>query len=67
METYAPAARQESVRLFHVILVEEGYFLGQYGVPQAFLLAPIDSDIFVYPPAGLSRPSLETSKSPLRG
>jgi hypothetical protein len=49
-ETYAPAARQESVRLFHIVLVEEGYFLGQYDVPQAFLLAPIDSDIFVYPP-----------------
>jgi hypothetical protein len=53
-ETYAPAARQESVRLFHIILVEEGYFLGQYDVPQAFLLAPIDTDIFVYPPNGQS-------------
>jgi hypothetical protein len=53
-ETYAPAARQESVRLFHIILVEEGYFLGQYDVPQAFLLAPIDTDIFVYPPTGQS-------------
>jgi hypothetical protein len=52
--TYAPAARQESVRLFHIVLVEEGYFLGQYDVPQAFLLAPIDNDIFVYPPAGQS-------------
>jgi hypothetical protein len=51
-ETYAPAARQESVRLFHIILVEEGYFMGQYDVPQAFLLAPIDADIFVYPPNG---------------
>jgi hypothetical protein len=53
-ETYAPAARQESVRLFHIVLVEEGYFLGQYDVPQAFLLAPIDTDIFVYPPSGQS-------------
>ncbi len=53
-ETYAPAARQESVRLFHIVLVEEGYFLGQYDVPQAFLLAPIDNDIIVYPPAGQS-------------
>ncbi len=53
-ETYAPAARQESVRLFHIVLVEEGYLLGQYDVPQAFLLAPIDNDIFVYPPAGQS-------------
>jgi hypothetical protein len=53
-ETYAPAARQESVRLFHIILVEEGYLMGQYDVPQAFLLAPIDTDIFVYPPNGQS-------------
>jgi hypothetical protein len=53
-ETYAPAARQESVRLFHIILVEEGYCMGQYDVPQAFLLAPIDTDIFVYPPNGQS-------------
>ena len=53
-ETYAPAARQESVRLFHIVLVEEGYFLGQYDVPQAFLLSPIDNDIFVYPPSGQS-------------
>jgi hypothetical protein len=53
-ETYAPAARQESVRLFHIILVEEAYCLGQYDVPQAFLLAPIDTDIFVYPPTGQS-------------
>jgi hypothetical protein len=28
-ETYAPTARQESVRLFHIVLVEEGYLLGQ--------------------------------------
>jgi hypothetical protein len=53
-ETYAPAARQESVRLFHIVLVEECYCLGQYDVPQAFLLAPIDNDIFVYPPKGQS-------------
>ncbi len=53
-ETYAPTARQESVRLFHIVLVEEGYFLGQYDVPQAFLLAMIDKDIFVYPPKGQS-------------
>jgi hypothetical protein len=53
-ETYAPAARQESVRLFHIVLVEESYCLGQYDVPQAFLLAPIDTDIFVYPPKGQS-------------
>jgi hypothetical protein len=53
-ETYAPAARQESVRLFHIVLVEESYYLGQYDVPQAFLLAPIDTDIFVYPPKGQS-------------
>jgi hypothetical protein len=49
-EMYAPTARQEYVRLFHIVLVEEGYLLGQYDVPQAFLLATIDKDIFVYPP-----------------
>jgi hypothetical protein len=42
-------ARQESVRLFHIVVVEEGYFLGQYDVPQVFLLADIDNDIFVFP------------------
>ncbi len=49
-ETYAPTARQESVRLFHVVCVEEYYGIGQYDVPQAFLKAFIDFDIFVYPP-----------------
>jgi hypothetical protein len=51
-ETYAPAARQESVRLFHVVCVEESFGLGQYDVPQAFLKAFIDFDIFVHPPRG---------------
>jgi hypothetical protein len=51
-ETYAPTARQESVRIFHVICVEESYGIGQYDVPQAFLKAFIDFDIFVYPPKG---------------
>ena len=51
-ETYAPTARQESVRLFHVITVEESYEIGQYDVPQAFLKAFMDHVIFAYPPNG---------------
>jgi hypothetical protein len=51
-ETYAPTARQESVRIFHVVCVEEGFGIGQYDVPQAFLKAFIDFVIFVYPPKG---------------
>jgi hypothetical protein len=51
-ETYAPTARQESVRLFHVVLVEENWGLGQYDVPQAFLKALIGHVIFAYPPKG---------------
>jgi hypothetical protein len=35
-----------------VACVEESYGLGQYDVPQAFLKAFIDFDIFVYPPRG---------------
>jgi hypothetical protein len=51
-ETYAPTARQESVRLFHIVIVEEAWGLGQYDVPQAFLKAMIDHVIFAYPPKG---------------
>jgi hypothetical protein len=51
-ETYAPTVRAESVRLFHIACVEEGYEIGQYDVPQAFLKADIDHDIFAYPPRG---------------
>ncbi len=51
-ETYAPTARQESVRIFHVVCVEESYGIGQYDVPQAFLKAFIDFVIFVNPPRG---------------
>ncbi len=53
-ETYAPTVRAESVRLFHIFCVEEGLHIGQYDVPQAFLKADIDHDIFVYPPNGQS-------------
>jgi hypothetical protein len=53
-ETYAPTVRAESVRLFHIFCVEEGLHIGQYDVPQAFLKANIDHDIFVYPPKGQS-------------
>jgi hypothetical protein len=35
-----------------VVCVEESYGIGQYDVPQAFLKAFIDFDIFVYPPRG---------------
>jgi hypothetical protein len=51
-ETYAPTVRAESVRLFHIVCVEEGYHIGQYDVPQAFLKADIDHDIVAYPPKG---------------
>jgi hypothetical protein len=53
-ETYAPTARGESVRLFHIVAVEESYAIAQYDVPQAFLKSPIDCDIFVYPPRNFS-------------
>ncbi len=53
-ETYAPTVRAESVRLFHIYCVEEGLHIGQYDVPQAFLKADIDHDIFFYPPNGQS-------------
>jgi hypothetical protein len=53
-ETYAPTVRAESVRLFHIFCVEEGLYIGQYDVPQAFLKANIDHDIFVFPPKGQS-------------
>ncbi len=49
-ETYAPTVRAESVRLFHIVCVERGYCIGQYDVPQAFLKADINHDIFAYPP-----------------
>jgi hypothetical protein len=53
-DTYAPTARQESVRLFHCFSVEESYSIGQYDVPQAFLKAFMDHVIFAYPPKGQS-------------
>jgi hypothetical protein len=53
-ETYAPTARGESVRLFHIFAVEESYTIAQYDVPQAFLKSPIDCDLFVYPPRNFS-------------
>jgi hypothetical protein len=53
-ETYAPTARGESVRLFHIFAVEESYGIAQYDVPQAFLKSPIDCDLFVYPPRNFS-------------
>ncbi len=49
-DTYAPTARGESVRLFHIFAVEEKWTIAQYDVPQAFLKSKIDCDIFVYPP-----------------
>jgi hypothetical protein len=49
-DTYAPTARGESVRLFHIFAVEESWEIAQYDVPQAFLKSIIDCDIFVYPP-----------------
>ena len=53
-DTYAPTARGESVRLFHIFAVEESYTIAQYDVPQAFLKSPIDCDLFVYPPRNFS-------------
>jgi hypothetical protein len=51
-DTYAPTARGESVRLFHVYAVEEAWEIAQFDVPQAFLKSPIDCILFVYPPKG---------------
>jgi hypothetical protein len=49
-ETYSPTVRPESIRFFHVFAVEMGWDIRQSDVPQAFLQAPVDHDIFVYPP-----------------
>jgi hypothetical protein len=49
-ETYAPTARGESVRLFHVFSVEQAWEIAQFDVPQAFLKSEIDCVLFVYPP-----------------
>jgi hypothetical protein len=49
-ETYSPTVRPESIRFFHVYAVEMGWDIRQSDVPQAFLQAPVDHDIFVYPP-----------------
>jgi hypothetical protein len=53
-DTYAPTARGESVRLFHIYAVEESWDIAQYDVPQAFLKSVIDCDIFVHPPRNFS-------------
>jgi hypothetical protein len=49
-DTYAPTARGESVRLFHIHAVEQAWTISQFDVPQAFLKSKIDCDLFVYPP-----------------
>jgi hypothetical protein len=49
-DTFSPTVRPESIRLFHVYSVEMGWDIRQYDVPQAFLQAPVDHIIFVYPP-----------------
>jgi hypothetical protein len=49
-ETYSPTVRPESIRMFHVYAVEMGWAIRQYDVPQAFLQAKVDHDIFAYPP-----------------
>ncbi len=63
-KTYTPTVRAESVRLFHIYCVEEGLHIGQYDVPQAFLKAEIDHDIFVYPPKGQGELKIWLSESP---
>jgi hypothetical protein len=54
-DTYSPTVRPESIRLFHIYSVDMGWDIKQYDVPQAFLQAPVDHDIFAYPP----RPNFE--------
>ena len=51
-ETYAPTVRPESIRLFHLYCIEHHYDLGQYDVPQAFLRAEAQGNLFFYPPPG---------------
>jgi hypothetical protein len=51
-DTYSPTVWPESIRLFHVYVVEMGWEICQFDVPQAFLQSPVDHDIFVYPPRG---------------
>lgn len=53
-ETFAPTVRPESTRLFHLYCTEHMYEIGQYDVPQAFLQADAQGDIFFYPPKGCS-------------
>ena len=44
-DTYAPTVRAESVRLFHLYMVDHLLHLGQYDVPQAFLQSEVDCDL----------------------
>ena len=51
-ETFSPTVHPESIRLFHLYCVEHDLEISQYDVPQAFLSAEAEGDIFFYPPPG---------------
>ena len=62
-ETYAPTVRPESIRLFHLYCIEHHYDLGQYDVPQAFLRAEAQGNLFFYPPPGCGESSRDKYSS----
>jgi hypothetical protein len=54
-ETFAPTVRPESTRLFHLCCTEHKHEIGQHDVPQAFLQADAQGDIFsILPKAALN-------------
>lgn len=53
-ETFAPTVRPESTRLFHLYSIEHSYHVLQLDVPQAFLQADAQGNLFFYPPKGCS-------------
>jgi hypothetical protein len=52
MDTYAPVARIESVRLIIAIALSKGAYIELGDVPNAFLNSKVDADVYMYQPEG---------------
>ena len=54
-QTFAPTARATSIKLLLSIAAIEGLNLEQYDISSAFVSAPMDKDVYLYPPDGFPK------------
>nr|CCA18868.1 putative polyprotein [Albugo laibachii Nc14] len=59
MDTYAPVANMNSIRVYLSACCHQGFHIQQYDVDTAFLNGHLEEEVYIYPPRGVQAQAIE--------